>query len=181
MSLSKDYFSLFGLSPSFSFDEDALRRRYRELQQAVHPDRYAGASDQERRYSVQLAARLNEAYRTLRDPVARARYLIELQGGDPETGGSGPAPALLEEQMALRERLAEIRAARDLQALDRFRSALAERFAGTCEAFAVVFADGDVRGLDEARALYHELQFLARLREEAGALEDALQRGGGED
>ncbi|HKJ76321.1 MAG TPA: Fe-S protein assembly co-chaperone HscB, partial [Gammaproteobacteria bacterium] len=71
---SQNYFELFGLPEGFEVDSETLSLRYRDLQRALHPDRFAGASDRERRLSVQQTARVNEAYRTLKDPLARARY-----------------------------------------------------------------------------------------------------------
>ena len=59
-----------------------LYRLYRELQRVVHPDRYANATDQERRLSMQGATRVNEAFQVLKDPIARARYLLLLNGID---------------------------------------------------------------------------------------------------
>ncbi len=82
MELSADYFELFGLPLSYEVDRDQLAQQYRELQQQYHPDRYASASDQERRLSLQMASRVNEGNRVLRDPVARARYLLEQMGVD---------------------------------------------------------------------------------------------------
>ena len=78
--LSSSYFVLFGLPVSFDVDRKTLAERYRELQRTVHPDRFANAADSERRLSVQMAARVNEGFQTLKDPLARGRYMLELQG-----------------------------------------------------------------------------------------------------
>ena len=61
-------------------DEAQLQERYRELQRATHPDKFASAGDQERRIAMQHAAQVNEAYEVLRDPVRRGFYLLELRG-----------------------------------------------------------------------------------------------------
>ena len=68
-----NHFDLFGLAPAFALESEALERSYREIQSRVHPDRFAHAGDAERRASLQWTTRVNEAYRTLKDPVQRAR------------------------------------------------------------------------------------------------------------
>ena len=78
LDFSKSYFELFGLPLGFRVDGVRLAEGCRALQGAFHPDRYVHATDQERRLSLQAATRINEAYQTLRDPVRRARYLLDL-------------------------------------------------------------------------------------------------------
>src|SRR5437773_10894736 len=109
----QNHFELFGLQPAFSLDETALERSYREIQSRVHPDRFAHASDAERRASLQWTTRVNEAYRTLRDPVQRAKHLLELHGVDVafETNTAMPAEFLMQ-QMELREKLDEAKHAK---------------------------------------------------------------------
>ena len=65
---------------TFDIDTAELAVRYRELQRRVHPDKFANASDQERRLSLQMTAQVNEAFQTLKDPVRRGRYLLSLRG-----------------------------------------------------------------------------------------------------
>ncbi len=159
----RDFFSLFGLPKGFALDEKALAERYRRLQQEAHPDRFAGASPQERRLAVQQAALINEAFQTLRDPVRRALYLLSLAGVE---GGSAMDPAFLEEQMALREALAAIETPK---ALEGFLRDIDGRIAALIEILEGAFAKG---ALEEAAEKVKELQFLRRLREEALAKED---------
>jgi molecular chaperone HscB len=105
-----DYFSLFGLPARFGLDEEALERAWREVAARVHPDRYATASAVERRVAMQWAARANEAYRQLRDPLLRARYLCEQAGVDLQTEtNTAMAPAFLMQQMEWREMLDDAR------------------------------------------------------------------------
>jgi len=89
-------------------DASALDRAYREIQSRVHPDRFAHAGDAERRASMQWTTRVNEAYRTLKSPVQRARHLLEMNGVDVafETNTQMP-PDFLARQLELRETLAE--------------------------------------------------------------------------
>ena len=100
---SRNHFELLGLPVAFALDPARLESGYRELQGAVHPDRFAAASDAERRIAMQWATHANEAYRTLRDPLERARYLLRLRGFDTEeeTNTSMP-PDFLMQQMEWR-------------------------------------------------------------------------------
>ena len=118
------HFELFGLAPAFAVDAAALDRAYREIQSRVHPDRFAHAGDAERRASMQWTTRVNEAYRTLKSPVQRAKHLLELNGVDVafETNTQMP-PDFLVRQLELREALAEARAPEALERLqDEVRS-----------------------------------------------------------
>jgi len=101
-----NHFELFGLAPDFALDPEALERNYREIQSRVHPDRFAHAGDAERRASLQWTTRVNEAYRTLTDPVQRAKHILELHGVDVafETNTQMPSDFLMQ-QLELREEL----------------------------------------------------------------------------
>ena len=121
----KNHFELFGLTPAYVLDLDRLDRAYRDVQSKVHPDRFARAGDAERRASMQVATQVNEAYRTLKSPVRRASYLLEMKGVDTgfETNTVMP-PEFLMEQMDLREKLED---ARDVTTLDLLQKRLAEQ------------------------------------------------------
>ena len=103
----KNHFELFGLTPAFALEAESLERSYRGIQARIHPDRYAHAGDAERRASMQWTTRVNEAYRTLKSPVQRAKYLLEMNGVDVgfETNTQMPTDFLLR-QLELRETLA---------------------------------------------------------------------------
>ncbi|MBO9355824.1 Fe-S protein assembly co-chaperone HscB [Bordetella petrii] len=105
-----DHFSLFGLPAQFDIDAQALERAWRAVAAQVHPDRYATASPAERRVAMQWSARANEAYRQLRDPLLRARYLCEQAGVDLQTeSNTAMDPAFLMQQMQWREMLDDAR------------------------------------------------------------------------
>src|SRR4051794_8729833 len=72
---SRNHFDLLGLPPRYRVDVAALDAAYRKLQTEVHPDKFAAAGDAEKRVALQASARVNEAYRALKDPVQRAQYL----------------------------------------------------------------------------------------------------------
>jgi molecular chaperone HscB len=116
---ARNHFELLGLPAKYAVDPERLDRGYRELQSQVHPDRFASGSEAERRVAMQWATQANEAYRTLRDPVDRARYLLGLKGYDTgeETNTAMP-PDFLMQQMEWREAVADARASRDAGRLD---------------------------------------------------------------
>ena len=118
----QDPFALFGLPHRFALDLQALERSYLEIQSRVHPDRFAHAGDAERRASLQWTTRVNEAYRSLRDPVQRAKELLQLQGVDVafETNTQMPGDFLLQ-QLDLREELDRAAHRKDAAALDEIK------------------------------------------------------------
>jgi molecular chaperone HscA len=115
---SRNHFELFGLPQRYDVDAGALDRRYRALQSEVHPDRYATAAESERRLALQSSARVNEAYRALKDPVGRAEYLLALHGVDAlaETD-TALAMDFLERQLERREAASDAQAGGDSAAL----------------------------------------------------------------
>ena len=117
--LKQDFFALFGLPRRYALEESALEAAWHELQSQVHPDRHAHLSDAEKRLSMQWATRVNEGFRTLRQPLARAQYLLELAGVDAglETN-TAMSPEFLMEQMEWREAVEEARAAGELEELE---------------------------------------------------------------
>ncbi|MFA5530531.1 MAG: Fe-S protein assembly co-chaperone HscB [Thiohalomonadaceae bacterium] len=172
---TSNYFELFGLPVGFDVDGEALALRYRDLQRALHPDRFAGASDQERRLSVQQAAQVNEGFRVLKAPLARARYLLELRGLPVDDRDTSMDPAFLMEQMELREALAEVSAAKDrFLALEHVRDEIETRERGLIADLRRHFADPDPSSLEQARQDVRKLQFMQRLLSEAEELEEKL-------
>ncbi len=123
--LSQNFFELFGIDPSFGIDTAQLDRAYREIQSRVHPDRFAHLPETERRLSMQWATHVNEAYRTLKHPLSRARYLLGLYGVDTQHESNTAMPAqFLMDQMEWREAAAEARAAEDQPALEQLHHRL---------------------------------------------------------
>lgn len=173
---NQDYFELFGLERGFDLDPDLLIHRYRDLQKTFHPDKFANATEQERRIALQQAALINTAYQTLKDPLGRARYLLELAGvqqaGEQQTIRD---PEFLEEQMELREALQELPEEADPQgAIFQFLADLNTREKRCVSELGGCFAKGDEAALEQARVLLHRLQFVRRLQQEAEAVEEEL-------
>jgi molecular chaperone HscB len=169
--LTSNHFELFGLAPAFALDLARLDAAYRDIQAEVHPDRFAHAGDAERRASMQMTTQVNEAYRTLKSPVQRAKYLLELNGVDVgfETNTAMP-PEFLMEQMELRERLEE---ARDAATLDGLQKELTEEKKKIQVQIARLIDSGhDYRGASDP---VRKLMFLERFGEEIDARHEALE------
>jgi molecular chaperone HscB len=128
-----DYFSFFGLPRKLNIDVAALERDFYRLSRKLHPDLYARATGQEQDWSLQKSSQLNDAYRALKDPVARTQYLLKLEGvqleeqskaATEEARKSGQEkkqvvpPELLEEVFELNMQLQELRATKQIGEAD---------------------------------------------------------------
>jgi molecular chaperone HscB len=115
-----DYFSVFGLEPRLNLDLAALEQEFHRLSRRLHPDRYARSESNEKEWSLADTALVNDAYRTLKDPLRRTEYLLKLSGAETGEKAVGAArkdvsrvPAdLLEEVFELNMQLEEMRQAR---------------------------------------------------------------------
>jgi molecular chaperone HscB len=109
-----NFFEVFDLPRRLAIDGDELQRRFYALARRTHPDFHQAAPPAERAAVEERAALVNAAYRTLRDPIARADYLVRLEEGRTTTEGSEPRPkappALLAEMFEIQEALAEAKA-----------------------------------------------------------------------
>jgi len=176
MALTQNHFELFGLPVAFDIDAHQLAERYRQLQRASHPDRYANASDRERRLSIQHAAQVNDAFQTLKSSLRRARYLLQLKGIDfDDEKETHLDSAFLIEQMELREALAEVKTKIDpLTSLTDIRADIDARQTAMEGQLRQLFADDSDTTRQQAKQLVQKMQFLIRLREEAEELEEEL-------
>ena len=110
---STGYFAMFGLPEKLWIDFEELEKLFHELSWKLHPDNFVRASEYERELSLERSSQLNDAYRALRDPVARVEYLLASAGMRKEGAAKQQAPPeLLEEVFELNESLDELRAAR---------------------------------------------------------------------
>src|SRR5499425_1702337 len=106
-----DYFTCLGFPRRLTIDLSTLETKYYELSRAFHPDFYQNKSEEERAISLGNSAMLNTAYRTLRDPIQRAEYLLDLEAGSAKDIRTSPPADLFEEIIELQEVLDEYRAA----------------------------------------------------------------------
>jgi len=171
MKLDDDDFVLFALPQRFALDRTDIDRRWRQLQAEVHPDRFAAEGAAAQRLAMQWAVRVNEAYRRLKDPLARAALLCELRGVpiDAERNTAMPSAFLLQ-QMSWREALDD---APDLGAAERLDSEIAA-FERTMFAELQRLLD-DAGDTSAAAALVRALMFVGRFREDIARRLEALE------
>jgi molecular chaperone HscB len=172
----KNHFELFGMPVTFDLDTDELAVRYRELQRRVHPDKFASASDQDRRLSLQMTALINEGFHTLKDPVRRGRYLLSLRGIDlGDDTDTTMDPAFLLEQMEMREELEEVRQADNPHKhLAELANRIEQRLQDKIVYFRRAFAADTPDETGKARNAVREMQFLEKMRREIDNLEEEL-------
>lgn len=174
MDFTQNHFELFSLPQSYALDRDKLDLAYRELQSAVHPDRFAARPEAEQRVAMQWATQANEAYQTLKHPVNRGVYLLHLHGVDAlDANNTRMAPAFLMQQIEWRETIEAARTEKDVSALDalmddlrsahrRIERQLAEQIDTTHDLAAASEAVRQLRFMDkliaEVGEVYEELE-----------------------
>jgi len=108
-----DYFAMFEMPRKLWIEMGALEQKFLQLSWKLHPDNFVNATAAEREISLKRSSELNDAYRTLRDPVARVEYLLAIEGARKEGHNKQQAPPeLLEEVFELNESLDELRQAK---------------------------------------------------------------------
>lgn len=158
---SRNHFELFGLPVRFAIDEAALERAYRDLQRAIHPDRFTGEGDAQKRLALQASARANEAHNVLRDPVTRAEYLLSLRGIDATSPSQGGMPVeFLARQLERREAAEEAQATHDVAALRALIDEVRDEAAEVGVGVARLLDRGDA---GDAPMRVREWRFLAKL------------------
>ena len=158
-------FSTFDLLPAFAVDPAQLASRYRDLQAAVHPDRFVNATDAEKRVAMERAAQVNEAFTTLKDPVRRAMHLLSLINidGMDEKDTSMPFD-FLAEQIEWREALADAKLKEDAERLNEMASELAGMLRSLGDTFAAAYLG---EHLTVATTLARKMRFVQKLIAEA--------------
>jgi molecular chaperone HscB len=166
---ASDFFALFGLPRRFDLEAEELERRYRELLGRIHPDRFVHAGERERRLALQGATYANEAFLTLRQPLARARYLLQLAGVDVGAeSNTAMDPDFLVAQMEWREAVQEARQGGDHHELEHLHHRLQQDLAGRYAALGGLLQADD---LEAAAAEVRRLMFLEKLLRD---IDDAL-------
>lgn len=164
------YYEIFGLEPRLRLDADDLQRRFYELSRRFHPDRFQMKSAGERQQSLDSTALLNDAFRTLRDPVSRAEYVLQASGFNIGEQRSKDVPEeLLEEVFELNMTLEELRGG-DQQARPQLEQARG-KFLAMRDASDVRLAElaarwdstGDRGVLAEIRALLNRRRYIRNL------------------
>lgn len=174
-SLSNNYFELFGLDETFLVDQELLADRYRQLQKEFHPDKFASKSDSERRWSVQAASLINEAFQSLRNDLSRAIYILGLNNisVDEETD-TRMSPSFLMEQMEMRESLETIPSSDNpLQKIDAMQSQLKQMTRERYSQFNEAVKEND---WTSGREVVRQWQFLIKMNRELKSLEEELDQ-----
>ncbi len=158
------YFTLFQLEPAFDIDAENLEQTYRTLAARFHPDKFASASAFEQKQAVMMSSTINDAYRTLKNPIDRAAYLLKTLGIDADAPEhTSFAPDFLIQQMEWRETLMEARAENDLKTLenlnDEIRAEQEKLFSDLKQSFAR-------QDYDTAAQQVRQGRFLDKLRNE---------------
>lgn len=172
--LSLDYFALFSVPAKYRLDLHAVEQQFRLLQSQVHPDRFADADAAAQRHSLQWSTHVNEAWQTLKKPLSRARYLLQMRGVDTaeESNTAMPVDFLLA-QMAYREAVDEARAGKDIPALEGLASTLALNIRQLDHELEEMLDQR--QAWNDAAVLVRKMRFLEKLDQEIGdAIEDVL-------
>lgn len=171
---TNNFFEIFGQPVGYKIDALMLAERYRELQKEFHPDRAAAKPEAEQLVAVRWAATINQAFDTLRCPLKRAQYLLELEGID----GTGDAtvtndPTFLMAQMELRESLSDIPTAEDpFAALESMRQQAQMDYFQLQTEFDSRYNAGD---FNAALDVVAKMQFFTKLLNEIELLEEDLE------
>lgn len=159
-----NYFEFFDLPRHLSVDQKDLEKRFYSLSRKWHPDMFARKSAAEQQQALEATAILNDGYRTLKEPVARALYLLKLEGFDVgEQGNKDVPPELLEEVFELNMAIEE----GDGQSLDdfrrRFETMLGESDTQLTSKFAEWDASQDRTALTAIRAILNRRKYITNL------------------
>ena len=168
MEKSSNYFTLFAIPVSFEVDLSELSQRYLKLQKAVHPDKYSNASEQERLYSVQQTAQLNDAYNVLKKPLLRARYMLELHDVNLNHDNTTiKDTGFLMQQMELRESIEASKV--NVDGLEEALDHIDDLYGIQLQKIKIMFSV-DAPEYEKLADRVRKLQFYSKLREEVDVL-----------
>jgi len=169
-----EYYRVLELEPKLALDTAELQKHFYDLTRQWHPDRFSTKSAAEQAESLEKTSLLNDAFRTLRDPVLRGEYVLAQNGleASGQRGHDVPA-ALLEEVLELNEALAEADKPQIERLLPQFRSSLDAVDAALLEQFAAWDASNSPEALKPIRASLNQRKYIANLVRDA---ERALER-----
>ena len=177
-----DPFVTLGLPRRYQLDSQQLETNYRELQRVLHPDRHGSAAASQRRMNLLKAVEVNEAYRTLKNEVARAEALLSLYAAGAPSEAKQEDPEFLMEVLELREALSEAHAAGDVAAVramadraQRAKLAIAGQLSST---FETLSQGVSTAALTTARKLLGRLKYFHRFLDEVSAFEQRTEEQG---
>jgi molecular chaperone HscB len=167
-SSSSDAFGLLGLPAQFNLDPKTIEQAFHDRSKELHPDRFASAPASERVAALSKSRALNDAYKTLKKPVARAEYLLERAGvtiGDNERLD----PTFLMEILELREELAEARVAKRTSEIEKLCGEMKAKRKKSVDALTPLFEANDLAAIKEQLIL---LRYIDRYLEECDSALD---------
>ncbi len=175
--LTNNYFEIFNISEDFDIDLEALALRYRELQGLVHPDKFANASESEKRQALQKTTEINEAHETLKNPLLRAIYILKIKGIDiDQENVTTHDGQFLMQQMELRETLSKIKTSSDaLEKLEDFSKEVEVLTSDQISQIRKMINQNNPDSLKVAAESIFKLQFLMKLNVEVEMLEEELE------
>ena len=160
------FYEALGLEPKLALDPDDLKQRFYDRSRQWHPDRFSRASAEEKQKSEEMTSTLNDAFRTLRDPVSRAEYFLQESGLDIS---KDVPPELLEEVFELNMALEELRGGDEsarpqlVAAQERFGNMLGEVDASLAESSSRFDETGDSAVLEQIRAALNRRRYVRNL------------------
>ncbi|NAW70674.1 co-chaperone HscB [Vibrio sp. V27_P1S3P104] len=167
-----NYFELFGLPTQYQLDGSLLSSQFRELQKRFHPDNFATASERDRLMAVQKATEINDAYQVLKNPIARAEYLLTQYditlAGEQQTLQDAH---FLMEQMELREELELLAQAPNEDALWAFETQVTQSYQAHLQQ---VELELNSEQWQQAADTVRKLKFIAKLKTEIERVEEKL-------
>ncbi|MEJ2792769.1 Fe-S protein assembly co-chaperone HscB [Iodobacter sp. LRB] len=168
---TQNHFALFGLPARFALDQRSIDSNYRSLLATYHPDRFASENDAVRRMSLQIATQVNEAYQTLKSPIARGRYLLKLAGVDTQEESNTAMPIdFLMNQMEWREAIGDAKTTQNIESLENIGRELAAETSALEQHLASLL--DETHDLSAATVAVRKLRFMEKLEQEIG---DAIE------
>jgi len=165
-----NFYESLGLEPKLALDTGDLQKRFYERSRQWHPDRFSRASADDQQKALDMTAVLNDAFRTLRDPVTRAEYFLKARGVELS---NTPPPELLEEVFELNMALEELRSGEDsarpqlIEAQERFTAMRKEIDASLADLFdrhdAVADESQAKPVLEEIRSILNRRRYISNL------------------
>ena len=171
---TNNFFEIFSLPVTWQIDRSLLDTRYRNLQREFHPDRYAAKGDTEKRLAVQTTALINQAYDSLKSPLKRAQYLLELAHIDANQESHITSDgAFLMQQIEFREALADLRESSDaVSELDSMHGQVQDNYLKLQNDFA---AQHSAAQYNDAFDTVAKMQFFAKLLDEIEQRQEELE------
>jgi molecular chaperone HscB len=171
---TSNFYAIFSLPAGWQVDRSVLDSRYRQLQREFHPDRFAAKGDVEKRLAVQTTSLINQAYETLKSPLKRAQYMLELENIDAgQESHITSDMGFLMKQIEFREALEEIRdSANPLAGLDSMRDDIEAQYLQLQKDFQ---SQHSTANYNDALDTVAKMQFFAKLLDEIEQREEELE------